>query len=179
MQPGDVVFTPQEYNPVGINDAAMNDVSSKNFAALGGDLDKSLADQASGSQDKTPQTVVHHHQLEDPDSPAVPTPPAVVTPLAAVELDRLPGILADDAALEQIEEARLVGFDWVRAMDALPNEYLYYYLFTQQARERILSHYFPDDEDVEEGGISGHQKLINYIYSSYQYTSCGCVCAFN
>lgn len=52
--------------------------------------------------------------------------------------DRLPGILADDAALEQIEEARLVGFDWVRAMRALPNEYLYYYLFTQQARERIL-----------------------------------------
>ncbi|MCG7308935.1 6-phospho-beta-glucosidase [Brachybacterium sp. ACRRE] len=52
--------------------------------------------------------------------------------------DRLPGILADDSALEQIEEARLVGFDWVRAMRALPNEYLYYYLFTQQARERIL-----------------------------------------
>jgi 6-phospho-beta-glucosidase len=53
--------------------------------------------------------------------------------------DRLPGILADDAALEQIEEARLVGFDWVRTMGALPNEYLYYYLFTQQARERILA----------------------------------------
>ncbi|UEJ81182.1 6-phospho-beta-glucosidase [Brachybacterium halotolerans subsp. kimchii] len=52
--------------------------------------------------------------------------------------DRLPGILADNGALEQIEEARLVGFDWVRAMRALPNEYLYYYLFTQQARERIL-----------------------------------------
>jgi 6-phospho-beta-glucosidase len=52
--------------------------------------------------------------------------------------DRLPGILADDAALEQVEEARLVGFDWVRAMGALPNEYLYYYLFTDRARERIL-----------------------------------------
>ncbi|PWH06111.1 6-phospho-beta-glucosidase [Brachybacterium endophyticum] len=53
--------------------------------------------------------------------------------------DRLPGILADDASLEEIEEARLIGFDWVRTMGALPNEYLYYYLFTERARERILS----------------------------------------
>lgn len=51
--------------------------------------------------------------------------------------DRLPGLLADDAALDQIEEARLIGPDWVRADGALPNEYLYYYLHTERAIARI------------------------------------------
>ena len=51
--------------------------------------------------------------------------------------ERLPGLLADDAALEEIEEARLIGKDWVRADGALPNEYLFYYLHTSDAIERI------------------------------------------
>ncbi|MDN5821911.1 MAG: 6-phospho-beta-glucosidase, partial [Brachybacterium sp.] len=51
--------------------------------------------------------------------------------------DRLPGLLADDAALEEIEEARLIGKDWVRADGALPNEYLFYYLHTSAAIDRI------------------------------------------
>ena len=51
--------------------------------------------------------------------------------------ERLPGLLADDAALEEIEEARLIGKDWVRADGALPNEYLFYYLHTADAIERI------------------------------------------
>ena len=52
-------------------------------------------------------------------------------------VDRLPGLLADAAALEEIEEARLIGKDWVRADGALPNEYLFYYLHTADAIERI------------------------------------------
>ncbi|MGW9629669.1 6-phospho-beta-glucosidase [Agromyces sp. NPDC055520] len=53
--------------------------------------------------------------------------------------DLLPGLLASDDTLESIEEARLMGFDWVRALGALPNEYLYYYYFTREATERIRS----------------------------------------
>ncbi|WP_058235173.1 family 4 glycosyl hydrolase [Devriesea agamarum] len=53
--------------------------------------------------------------------------------------DALPGIIADDAALDAIEEARLIGADWVRAEGALPNEYLYYYLFAEDARRRIAA----------------------------------------
>lgn len=53
--------------------------------------------------------------------------------------DRLPGLLADEAALEEIEEARLIGKDWVRADGALPNEYLYYYLHTSAAIDRITA----------------------------------------
>ena len=52
-------------------------------------------------------------------------------------VDRLPGLLADDTALEEIEEARLIGKDWVRADGALPNEYLFYYLHTAAAIDRI------------------------------------------
>ncbi len=52
-------------------------------------------------------------------------------------VDKLPGLLADDAALEGIEEARLMGLDWVRALGALPNEYLYYYYFQREATNRL------------------------------------------
>ncbi|MBW1640258.1 6-phospho-beta-glucosidase [Microbacterium resistens] len=47
--------------------------------------------------------------------------------------DVLPDVLGSDASLESIEEARLMGFDWVRTIGALPNEYLYYYYFTREA----------------------------------------------
>ncbi|MFG1695163.1 6-phospho-beta-glucosidase [Nonomuraea sp. NPDC049309] len=47
--------------------------------------------------------------------------------------DVLPDLLADDAALHRVEEARLLGPDWVRVLGALPNEYLYYYYFSRQA----------------------------------------------
>lgn len=53
--------------------------------------------------------------------------------------DVLPGILERDDLLEEIEEARTVGFDWVRAHRALPNEYLFYYLFHDRAVRSITS----------------------------------------
>lgn len=51
--------------------------------------------------------------------------------------DRLPDLLADTSLLHGIEEARLMGLDWVRALGALPNEYLYYYYFTRDAVSAI------------------------------------------
>jgi 6-phospho-beta-glucosidase len=47
--------------------------------------------------------------------------------------DVLPRLLADESALLGIEEGRLFGPDWVRALGALPNEYLYYYYFARDA----------------------------------------------
>lgn len=47
--------------------------------------------------------------------------------------DVLPRLLADDAALARTEEGRLFGADWLRALGAIPNEYLYYYYFTREA----------------------------------------------
>lgn len=52
-------------------------------------------------------------------------------------VERLPGLLADDALLDHIEEARLVGKDWVRTLGCLPNEYLYYYWHTDEAIAHI------------------------------------------
>ncbi len=48
-------------------------------------------------------------------------------------VDVLPRLLADDALLSGIEEARLFGPEWVRSIGSLPNEYLYYYYFTREA----------------------------------------------
>ncbi|MFC4224458.1 family 4 glycosyl hydrolase [Lysinibacter cavernae] len=53
--------------------------------------------------------------------------------------DQLPQLLANDTSLTTIEEARLMGFDWVRALKAIPNEYLYYYYFEREATARIRS----------------------------------------
>jgi 6-phospho-beta-glucosidase len=46
--------------------------------------------------------------------------------------DLLPDLLADDAALASFEEGRLFGGDWLRALGALPNEYLHYYYFGRE-----------------------------------------------
>lgn len=47
--------------------------------------------------------------------------------------DVLPDLLADDTALGSIEEGRLFGPDWLRSLGAVPNEYLYYWYFTDEA----------------------------------------------
>ena len=46
--------------------------------------------------------------------------------------DLLPGLLADDAALRSFEEGRLFGGELLRALGALPNEYLHYYYFARE-----------------------------------------------
>ncbi|MEW1669331.1 family 4 glycosyl hydrolase [Streptomyces albidoflavus] len=46
--------------------------------------------------------------------------------------DLLPGLLADEAALGSFEEGRLFGATWLRALGALPNEYLHYYYFRRE-----------------------------------------------
>lgn len=51
--------------------------------------------------------------------------------------DRLPGLLGDDALLDHIEEARVIGPDWVRALGMLPNEYLFYYYLNRESVARI------------------------------------------
>ncbi|MFI2189275.1 6-phospho-beta-glucosidase [Streptomyces sioyaensis] len=49
----------------------------------------------------------------------------------------LPQLLADDAALESFEEGRLFGGDWLRALGALPNEYLHYYYFRRETLDSV------------------------------------------
>lgn len=54
-------------------------------------------------------------------------------------VDHLPRLLVDAAALETLEEGRLFGADWIAALGAIPNEYLYYYYFGREARAAILA----------------------------------------
>jgi 6-phospho-beta-glucosidase len=48
-------------------------------------------------------------------------------------VDLMPRLLADDTALQTVEEARLFGHEWVRALGCLPNEYLYYYYYGRES----------------------------------------------
>jgi 6-phospho-beta-glucosidase len=46
--------------------------------------------------------------------------------------DRLPELLADDEALEQLEEGRVFGAEWLRSLGMIPNEYLSYFYFASE-----------------------------------------------
>jgi 6-phospho-beta-glucosidase len=47
--------------------------------------------------------------------------------------DVLPRLLSDVDGLESFEEGKLFGADWLRALGAVPNEYLRYYYFAREA----------------------------------------------
>jgi 6-phospho-beta-glucosidase len=51
--------------------------------------------------------------------------------------DLLPALLADTDRLESIEEGRLFGAEWLRLVGMIPNEYLYYFYFQQQALDAM------------------------------------------
>jgi len=46
--------------------------------------------------------------------------------------DVLPRLFTDEAALTSFEEGKLFGADWLRALGAVPNEYLHYYYFNRE-----------------------------------------------
>jgi 6-phospho-beta-glucosidase len=48
-------------------------------------------------------------------------------------VDVLPELVGDSARLGTFEEGRLFGAEWIAAVGAIPNEYLYYYYFTRDA----------------------------------------------
>ncbi|MEU4654721.1 6-phospho-beta-glucosidase [Streptomyces sp. NPDC023723] len=66
--------------------------------------------------------------------------------------DELPRLLADPALLGSFEEGRLFGPDWLRALGAIPNEYLHYYYFNRetvrayQAAERTRGAFLRDQQ---------------------------------
>ena len=71
-------------------------------------------------------------------------------------VDVLPRLLADDEALRTVEEARLFGPAWVRALGSLPNEYLYYYYFRAEALAAVR------DADGTRGDFLLHQQQAFY-----------------
>jgi 6-phospho-beta-glucosidase len=54
--------------------------------------------------------------------------------------DELARLLADDALLASFEEGRLFGGEWLRALGAVPNEYLWYWYFHREAIDAVVSH---------------------------------------
>jgi 6-phospho-beta-glucosidase len=78
--------------------------------------------------------------------------------------DHLPRLLADPAALQTLEEGRLFGTDWIQALGAIPNEYLYYYYFGREARASILSasqtrgEFLRDQQDAFYATVARHPE---------------------
>ena len=54
-------------------------------------------------------------------------------------VDVLPALLADGERLESLEEGEVFGAEWIQALGAIPNEYLYYYYFNRDAVRNVLS----------------------------------------
>ncbi|MER5481106.1 6-phospho-beta-glucosidase [Streptomyces sp. NPDC002734] len=81
--------------------------------------------------------------------------------------DQLPRLLADRALLESFEEGRLFGADWLRALGAIPNEYLHYYYFNRETvdayrrAERTRGVFLRDQQDrfYAEAGRPGAPAL--------------------
>jgi 6-phospho-beta-glucosidase len=59
--------------------------------------------------------------------------------LRVAGVDLLPGLLADTARLNRIEEGRLFGADLLQALGAIPNEYLYWYYAQAEALRDVLA----------------------------------------
>ncbi|MCI1748933.1 MAG: 6-phospho-beta-glucosidase [Acidipropionibacterium sp.] len=72
-----------------------------------------------------------------------------ITALRVDGTDRLPDLLENSEAIESFEEGKLFGAEWIRALGALPNEYLHYYNF----RRDVLR------ADQEAGLPRGHYLL--------------------
>ncbi|MCK8679638.1 6-phospho-beta-glucosidase [Streptomyces lichenis] len=76
--------------------------------------------------------------------------------------DLLPGLLADEAALNTVEEGRLFGAEWLRGLGAVPNEYLHYYYFNREAvaayrgAERTRGAYLRDQQAGFYEEVSAH-----------------------
>jgi 6-phospho-beta-glucosidase len=51
--------------------------------------------------------------------------------------DLVAEILRDDAALAGLEEAQIMGADWLRTLGMIPNEYLYYYYCDREALRAV------------------------------------------
>ncbi len=75
-----------------------------------------------------------------------------LTGLRVDGVDLLPEVLRDPARIESFEEGRLFGAEWIRALGALPNEYLHYYssrrevLHSDQLASRTRARYLLDQQ---------------------------------
>ncbi|HEX2235071.1 MAG TPA: 6-phospho-beta-glucosidase [Actinomycetota bacterium] len=97
------------------------------------------------------------------------------------ERDLLPGLLADDAALARLDECALFGAARLRALGAIPNEYLVYYespaaivdAFRRAGatRAEVLraqqSRFYDDPEDEPRAALASWRRARDARYGTY------------
>jgi 6-phospho-beta-glucosidase len=79
--------------------------------------------------------------------------------------DLLPGLLADERRILGFEEGRLFGVDWLRSIGMIPNEYLYYYDFANDALTgmqagRVRAEFLSRQQDAFYGGSGSHAEAL-------------------
>ncbi|TDQ54967.1 6-phospho-beta-glucosidase [Actinorugispora endophytica] len=74
--------------------------------------------------------------------------------------DRLPDLLADEAALDSFEEGRLFGAAWLRALGALPNEYLHYYYLARESLAAVAG--------TADGGRTRGEQIVEQQRDFYR-----------
>ncbi|MFP7707603.1 6-phospho-beta-glucosidase [Trueperella sp. LYQ141] len=52
-------------------------------------------------------------------------------------VDRLPEILGHTQMLERLEEGRTIGAEWIQAVGAIPNEYLFFYYHNREITQKL------------------------------------------
>lgn len=78
--------------------------------------------------------------------------------------NRLPDLLADEAALATLDEAALFGTEWIRTLGAIPNEYLYYFYRNKEAVQAIR------EQAVTRGAFLERQQEAFYAEASRDRT---------
>lgn len=85
--------------------------------------------------------------------------------------DLLPSLLADDRAVESIEEGALFGPGWLRSVGMIPNEYLYYYYYAAETLAsmragRVRAEYLKSQQEVfYAGGGSPAEALAAWQHA--------------
>ncbi|MGO1056837.1 6-phospho-beta-glucosidase [Crossiella sp. CA198] len=74
--------------------------------------------------------------------------------------DRLPELLANEQKLQSFEEGRLFEPDWLRALGAIPNEYLHYYYYTRETTQEIAANPAPRGQFLHTQQSTFYQQAL-------------------
>lgn len=74
--------------------------------------------------------------------------------------DRLPELLADETKLRSFEEGRLFEPDWLRALGAIPNEYLHYYYYARETTTEIAANPQPRGEYLRHQQAAFYERAL-------------------
>jgi 6-phospho-beta-glucosidase len=74
--------------------------------------------------------------------------------------ERLAGLLEDKQRMRSMQEVRLFGEDWIRALGMIPNEYLFYYYKNSEAIKSITSNKYTRGQFIREQQSAFYDEAV-------------------